>query len=186
MKFCDEEIEWSYFWTKIYEIKDLFDDMGEASPLQAIAFARLISDAFFEFKERLISISLKAVICEILKNYDIDAVVGEAEQMINTLFDEFNEFDSSISAITSSGFESIDEVENAVTPIFDNFDLSRNEIEKKVDEILLDMFLPLIELGASKQQIDDALESISYQSNPIDYILEVFNEIVDSTLATVN
>jgi len=48
------------------------------------------------------------------------------------------------------------------------------------------MFSPLLELGATQEQIDTALEDIQLQENPIQIIIDTFMEIAQSTLNTVD
>jgi len=185
MQFCDDEIKWTELIDIFQEIYNKASDLEDVSVLQGLAIARQLKYDIEEFLDRVQMIGLKSIVCQVLQSYDIDKEIDEVTQYIDNLFIEFNDMDISISSINNSGFATLDEVEQAVTPIFDNFITTKEEIEKLVDSQLKKLFMPLTELGASEAQIDQALEDVGFTDSPSEYILEVFMNITDQTLANI-
>jgi len=186
MKFCEEEIKWTELVDVFQEIYNKSCEMEDVSVLQGLAIARQLKDDVDEFLSKLQMIGLKAIICKVLESYDIDHEIEEVTTYITELFDEFNDMDISISAITKDGFATLEEVEDAVAPLFDSFITSKEDIEVLMGKQLKTLFMPLTELGASESQIDQALEDVEYSDSPTDYILEVFLNITDQTLNEIN
>ena len=186
MKFCDDELNFLELFDGFKTIYDKFDSIENVSVLQGIALAREIKEELDTFTERVALIGVKSIICEVLSHYDIDSQIKEVEDYLTKLFTEFTDLDDQIANITKDGFDTLEEVENAVAPIFDNFISSKEDIEKMVDNKLADLFSPLIELGASEQGIKEALEEVEFNDSPTQYIIDVFTRIADDTLQTLN
>jgi hypothetical protein len=182
MKFCDEEIDWSDLLSDFSDIYDKYKQIDNMSPLQSIALARDIMNAIEEFKNQIEGISLKAIICEILNNFDIDSMINEITGDIDKIFDIFDNFEEAIQNLNSGDFQSLEDVENAISPLFGDMDSTKEKVEGEMRELLQKLFEPLVELGASQSQIDEAVENVQFSDNPSTIILDTFFQIADSTL----
>ena len=183
MQFCeDNDLDWSELFQDFSNIYEKYDNIEEVSPLQGIALARELSFAIDNFKDKLTQISIKQILCKVLEQIDIDADLQEITNEIANLFQKFNELDDAISAIDKDGYDSLEDLENAVKPIFDMFEDDKTQIKEIIKETLNTLFQPLIELGATQEQIDNALEDVELSSNPIELITDLFIEIAESTL----
>ena len=69
-----------------------------------------------------------------------------------------------------------------VSPILNEFLNLKDNLESDIDTELEELFKPLVELGASANQIKEALEEVELTDSPTDYILNVFLTIADKTL----
>ena len=185
LQFCEEEIKWVELFDAFQGIYNKSQDIKDVSVLQGIALAREIKEDVSIFLDKVTQIGLKSILCEVLNHYDLDTSVKEVQDYITQLFTEFTALDESISSINKDDFETMDDIESAVAPIFDNFISSKEDIEKIVDEKLAVMFKPLVELGASEQDIKDALEEVEFNDSPSEYIVEVFLNITDRTLQNI-
>jgi hypothetical protein len=186
LQFCEDSLSWSDLFSDFSAIYDKYQEIDEVSPLQGVALARELSDAIDSFKEKIAMVSMKSLICAVLKNIDIDKEVEEVTKEIEDFFSEFSGFDEAIASIKSDGFETLEDIENAVKPIFENFNTTKETIEKEIAESLKLLFSPLLELGATQEQIDTALEDVQLQENPIQIIIDTFMEIAQSTLNGVD
>ena len=185
-KFCEDEIKWIEIFDVFQGIYDKSQDIKNVSPLQGIALARLMSEELGDFLDKLTQISFKAIICEVLNHYDIDLKIDEVQDKITNLFDDFNQLDDAIANIQKGDNESLEDLINSVSPIFDNFISEKEDIDKIIDEKIAQLFQPLTELGASESEIKDALEEVEFNSSPSEYIVEVFLNITDRTLQNLN
>jgi hypothetical protein len=165
MKFCEEEIKWTELIDIFQDIYNKSQQIEDVSVLQGLAIARQLKVDIQIFLDRITQIGLKSIICQVLESYDIDSGIEEVGEFIQKLFEEFNSLDDAIASIKKDDFATLEEIENAVSPIFDNFITSKEDIEKLVDDQLKILFMPLVELGASVSQIDQTLNSVNLQPN---------------------
>lgn len=186
MKFCEDEINWTELIDIFQEIYNKTSDMESLEVLQAIALARVLKSDIEEFLDRLTAISLKGIICQVLSNYDIDEEIGYVADTIQEMFDKFNQFDDAIASIDADGFNSLEEIQDAVEPLLESFISEKDSIKELIDEQLKKLFSPLTELGASQSDIDSAFEEVEFSDSPTEYITEIFFTITDSTLQNIS
>jgi len=185
VNFCNDEIKWTDLIDAFQDIYNKSVEIEEVDVLQGIALARVLKDDVSLFLDRLTAISLKGLMCAVLSNYDIDDGISHVTGEITNLFDEFDSFDDQISSIGKDGFVNLDEIETAVSPLFENFITKKEDIERIMDEKLIELFLPLTELGATENQIRESLDEIEFDENPATYIMDVFLRIADKTIEDI-
>jgi len=182
MKFCEEEIDWGTITGTISDIYDKFSRIKEVDVMQGIAIAQEIKDGLDIITDQIATISMQGLICVALENIDIDKYIEDVETKATDLFSEFDSLDSTISNLDPSDYDSLDDIESLLSGYIDSFDNVKTNIENDVDSILFEMFKPLTELGASEQNIKDALENVVYLDSIRDYITDVFLEIARQSL----
>lgn len=186
MQFCEEEIDWKSMLDGFVEIYDKVSKLEEIEPLQAIALAREAKEKIDEFIGIIQSVTLRSIVCTVLNNIELDEETSEILTYIQEMYRKFEEFDDAISAIKKDGFQSFEEIERAIEPLVGNFEDEKNLIKHKIDETIRSLFSPLVELGASQQDIDDAFEEVEFSDDPKQYIIDLFFKIAQNTIRNVD
>jgi len=183
MQFCNDEITWSELFDAFRNIYDKVQEIEDVNVLQGLALARLLKSDLEEFISRVQTVTLKAIVCEVLSAYDLEEELSEVDEMITQIYSGLTQLDSTLSNINNqSTFQTLAEVETVISPIIGSFLTDKENLESSIDAELEVLFQPLVELGASPQQIKDALEEIELSDSPTEYILDVFLNIADKTL----
>ena len=186
MQFCEEEISWGELFEAFQNIYNKASEIEDATVLQGIALARVLKSDIEEFLSRIQTITLKAIVCEVLNHYELEQEVEVVEEFINTIYDNLESFESMIETLNNQDFNSISEIEHKIDPLFSQFMSEKEELESKIDAKLVDLFKPLTELGASEDQIRQALEEVEFADSPTQYILDVFLNIADQTIQNLD
>ena len=185
MQFCEEDINWSELFSDFKNIYDKYTQIEDVSPLQGIALANELSEAITTFKDKIEVISFKSIVCAVISQIDLDSEISIIEQKIGEFFSEFSSFDDNITSLNPDDYQSLDDIKSAIAPILDNFEDIKSSIETEMRDGLKIMFQPLIELGATPDQIDEALKDVELSQSPTDLILDTFMSIANSTLSSV-
>jgi len=186
MKFCEDTIKWTDLIDIFQNLYNKSQDINNVSVLQGIALARELRNDIDAFLSMLSEITLKALICQVLSEYDLDSEIEEIEKVVETLFTSFDTLDATLSQINKGELQSLEDIESLITPYLDDFGSIKEEIESSIDQRLITVFQPLIELGATNSNIINALEDVEYETSPKDYIIAVFIAITEQTLNNID
>jgi len=181
MDFCEEKIEWTELIDLFQEVYNNYSDIDKLTPLQGIALARQLTLKLEELIEKIKQISLQKILCKVLESMPIEEKIKEVTNDIDDIFEGLEQLQDFAKNINPEEM-AISEIQNQIQPYVDTFVQYRDNKEEYIDEILIQLFEPLIELGASRESIENAFKEIELTENPKDYIIEVFLRIVDDTL----
>lgn len=183
MEFCnDNEIDTSEILDLFSEFHDRITELYAANTMQAIALAYKFVEYYQKLIDKMRQLTLKSIICKILSEYKLDDYVEKANNYIEDYFDEFKKFEDTINELENRDFQSLDDVENALSPYFDDFLIKKDDIEKYLNDALKVVFEPLVKIGARQEDIDKALEDVEFNDNPVQYIEDVFYKIGELSL----
>jgi hypothetical protein len=185
MEFCDNDIDWWGFIDEFQQAYNHYEDIQDMSPLQGIAVAREIKQSLDVVIEKMTTISIKKLICKVLESVDLDSEMQKVQSFVTDLMSDFEHLENDVMSLQIEGL-TLEEIENNIDGFLNSFIGDKETIQTEVKRILKELFLPLIELGATESQIDEALEYVELEQNPTQIIIDLFLSIADSTLQNLN
>lgn len=152
---------------------------GSSTAIEELAKYKFMIDKYISLKEKLQENFKTALLCELFTRYKYDEELETVVVEIEKILTAFGELDQKVTNVNYSTFE---DLESSIDVIVENFETEKNKIKVKVDEKLKDVFSILVELGASQQEIDQAFKDIEFNANPLEYMQDVFMQLLDITL----
>lgn len=172
-----EQLDKLYQTTKSLFWGSFGNDANEV--IEQLALARRMVQELDEFKEVLVNMSTSSIYCLIIQEFDFEEQVQELEDKADEFLLLIETFDDAVSNLQ---FDNFADLESQVDVLFDSFDDRKNELTDIIKTKSKVIFEPLIYMGASSEQIDNALEDVEFSLDIKEYISSVYNNVLDQTI----
>jgi len=187
MSFCnEEEFPLDAIFAKMEEVSGLIADLAVNSVLSStevieqLARAQELFTALEEFKDLLENRALKALLCTVLNNLDLDDEIQQAESYVEQITSAIDELDNSLSGVADDlGYDELQEIVNSY---FDQYESIKEQAETMIKDILKQIFSVLVSIGAKQSEIDQVIDDSEFEFDIRSYITTLFSDILREAL----
>lgn len=183
MSFCDQSIDFDEFFKRIDDIATNIARFGSGAVLnlqttiEQLALVKRIRTQFEDLQAVIVDQLTITLICKTIEAYQKTEIAEEIGEEAAAFLQIFEDFESQIDAIPDSDdfavLESqVDSVLNEYEPLIEE---KRKMIRDKARELLSVLEL----IGVPANDIDTALEEVEYEDDPKQYVIDLFNALID-------
>lgn len=189
---CEDKFPWIEFADLLRDARELAGGflvngvLGSYEVIELMGVAREFSRKMDEISEMVSTFSGKAVLCDLIERFGI-------EDKLALVQDEFDKLDALIveaenavqAAAEAAAQPTLESIEAAISGVYEQYesdiDIVRTEIKARMRDALSVLEL----LGASSQEIDNAVENAELSTDIESFTNDIFTSLMDDAFQRV-
>src|SRR5574343_125365 len=183
MSICDQGIDFDEFKNRLVKLNEnigrflVGGALNLQSTIEQLALIKRIKTDFEDFQTVLVEQLTITLICKTLEAYNETDLANEVQAQAEQFFQLFEDFESQIDAIPDS--TDFNQLEAAVDGVLNQYEPLIEEKRQMIRDKAREMLSLLFYIGVPESDIDAALEEVEFEDDPRQYVIDLFNNLVD-------
>lgn len=179
----DKSIDWVELGQTMFDVSAHIEKLNRLEGIQALAIAFKIKANMDIIYDKLSEVTTIKIVCHIMDKFKLTEYAEEVDDKLEELDEFIEDLDKMLSSVPPN--MTFDDIKNTVTPLVDNFEDEKNDLDREIKDILKTLFRPLTEIGASQSSIELSIEELALNEKPKDLIITLFESILEKEIAKV-